>query len=91
MSKHVTIELDEEELARARAAAEARGVPLEEYLEQLVAAHLPPGVSPSRQRGLLEKIIGMGSTEHPTDIARDKDKLIAEAVWEEYQRETTRE
>jgi hypothetical protein len=40
---------------------------------------------------LLAKIIGMGSSEHPTDIASDKDKLIGEAVWEEYLRETKQE
>jgi hypothetical protein len=46
----------------------------------------PPGgqvVAESQQRALLAKIVGMGSTEHPTDIAKDKDKLIGEAVWEE--------
>ena len=91
MNKHVTIELDEDELARARVAAEARGIAMEDYLKRLIAAHLPFETPESRQKELLAKIIGMGSSEHPTDIARDKDKLIGQAVWEEYLRETKQE
>jgi hypothetical protein len=30
----------------------------------------------------------MASTGEPTDIARDKDKLIGEAAWQEYLEET---
>ena len=91
MTKHVSIELDEDDLARARLAAEAQGIAMEDYLKKLIAAHLPFETSESRQKFLLSKIIGMGSSKHPTDIAKDKDKLIGEAVWEEYLRETKQE
>jgi hypothetical protein len=87
MNEHVTIELDEDELARAHVAAEARGIAMEDYLKRLIAAHLPSDTPESQQKVLLAKIIGMGSSEHPTDIAKDRDKLIGEAVREEYRRE----
>ena len=32
----------------------------------------------------------LGASREPTDIARDKDKMIGEAVWEEYLRKTGR-
>jgi hypothetical protein len=91
MTKHVTIELDEHELARAHLAAEAQGIATEDYLRRLIAAHLPVETPKSQQKALLAKIIGLGSSTDPTDIARDKDRLIGEAVWEEYLRETKQE
>jgi hypothetical protein len=91
MNKHVTIELDEHELARAHLAAEAHGIAMEDYLKGLIAEHLPSETPESQQKALLAKIIGMGSTQQPTDIAKDKDKLIGQAVWEEYLRETKQE
>ena len=42
----------------------------------------------AQQKIYLSKIIGMVSTTEPTDIAKDKDKLIGEAVWQEYLEET---
>jgi hypothetical protein len=88
MTEHITIPLDKEELARARLAAEAQGVATEVYLRTLIAAHLPVAGEPSKQQIYLSKIFGMGSSAEPTDIAKDKDRLIGEAVWEEYQRKT---
>jgi len=85
------IELDEEAIALARREAQARGVPTEEYLRALVTANLPTETVLNRQRAQLEKIFALGSSAEPTDIARDKDKLIGEAVWEEYLRETKQE
>jgi hypothetical protein len=88
MNKHISIELDEEALARARSAAEAQGIDTEVYLRKLITANLPVAGAQSRQQMFLAKIFGMGSSAEPTDIARDKDRLIGEAVWEEYVRET---
>jgi len=91
MTEHVVIELDDAEMARARLAAEAQGVATEVYLSKLIAANLPIESERSRQKMLLAKIIGMGSTDEPTDIARDEDKLLAEAVWNEHVRKTKQE
>jgi hypothetical protein len=88
MTKHITIELDESELARAHVAAEARGIAMEDYLRRLIAAHLPFETPENHQKALLAKLIGLGSSRHPTDIAKDKDRLIGEAVWVEHLRET---
>ena len=91
MGEHVTIELSEAELARARLAAEAQGIAIEEYLRKLVAANLPSAGAQGRQRMLLSKIIGLGSSDEPTDIALEKDKLLGEAVWKEHLRKTKQE
>jgi hypothetical protein len=93
MTEHITLKLDEAELARARAAAEAQGIALEEYLHRLVTSHLPDEdeADLSRQKTHLAKLIGMGSSEEPTDIAKDKDRFLAEAVWAEHLRKTQRE
>ena len=88
MTDHVTIPLDKDEIARARLAAEANGVAMEVYLRTLIAAHLPAADAHTKQQFYLSKIFGMGSTAEPTDIAKDKDRLIGEAVWEEHLRKT---
>jgi len=91
MNKHVTIELEEDELARAHVAAEARGIAVEDYIKSLIVDQLPTETPESVQKALLAKIIGLGSSKRPTDVAKDKDKLIGEAVWAEYLRETKQE
>ena len=91
MTTHVTIELDEEVLARARLVAEALGIATEEYLRGVIAGTIPVEVAPSRQQFYLAKIFGMGSSAEPTDIAKDKDRLLDEAAWAEHLRETKQE
>jgi hypothetical protein len=93
MTKHITVELEEAELARARLAADAQGIALEEYLRKLIAENLPPAAKPDlrRQKQFLSKIIGSGSSVEPTDIAKDKDRFLAEAVWDDYLRKTKQE
>ena len=91
MTEHVTIELDEEVLARARLVAETRGIATEEYLRAVIAANIPVEVAPSQQQFYLAKIFGMGSSAEPTDIAKDKDRLLDEAAWTEHLRETKQE
>jgi hypothetical protein len=91
MTKHITIELDEDEIARAHMAAEDRGLAMEDYLKSLIAAHLPVETPENRQKALLAKIFGLGRSEQPTDIAKDKDALIDEAAWREHLHETKQE
>jgi Ribbon-helix-helix protein, copG family len=85
MSQHVTIQLDENDIERAQKAAEALGVSTEEFLRQLITANLPIRSGP---RVPFSAIFPIGSSDEPTDISKDKDKMISEAVWEEYLRET---
>ena len=88
MGEHITIELDADALARARTAARAQGIAMEDCLKKLITAHLPNKVPENRQKALLARIIGIGSSEYPTDIAKDKDKLIGEAARQEHLEET---
>ena len=91
MTEQITLEIEETDLERARKAAEAQGVATETYLRQLIADNLPISRGRRPQQIFLAKIFGMGSSAEPTDIAKDKDKLLGEAVSEEYARETKRE
>jgi len=69
---------------RARERAAALGLTLSEYICRLIAVDL--GIRP----GLLDvsAIFDLAASGEVTDIARDKDKMIGEAVWAEYLRKT---
>jgi hypothetical protein len=82
----ISVPLDDAIAARARVEAEARGMSLEAYLSDLVVQHLPPG-EPT-VKGNVSGIFGLVKDGEPTDIARDKDKLIGEAAWQEHLEET---
>lgn len=86
MTQHVTIQLDETEIERAREAAEAQGVSTEEFLRQLIAANLPLGGGPVKRA--FSTMFPLGSSDGPTDISKEKDDMISEAVWDEYLRES---
>ena len=86
MRVRITIPLDDALLERARAEAAARGIAVEAYLSDLVRQHLPP--SDPAVKADVSSIFGLVKDGKPTDIARDKDKLIGEAVWQEYLEET---
>lgn len=86
MTVLLTIPMNDASLERARAEAPARGVSVEEYLAELLQRLLPPSAPP--RKGHVSSIFGLVKEGEPTDIARDKDKLIGEAVWQEYLEET---
>jgi hypothetical protein len=86
MTEHVTIALNEEELKWARLAAAELELTLEDYLRTIVIDMLPP--PRTGPRADVSRIFGIGATAEPTDIARDKDKMIGEAVWQEHLRKT---
>ena len=88
MTVHVQIELDEDTRRRAEERAAALGLSLEDYLQRVISGHLPP--VGQRTRANVSSIIGIGSSREPTDVARDKDRLVGEAVWKEYLEETGR-
>ena len=75
MMVRTQISLDSERPAQARARAAELGVSLAEYVRRLVdrdVARLPRTVDRS-------VVFDLGGGE-PTDIARGKDRMIAEAV-----------
>jgi hypothetical protein len=88
MTEHVTISLDAEHLKRARREALRLGVSLESYLSSLVHDRLPVAASADQHKPQISAIFGIGASVDPTDIGRDKDIMVGEAVWKEHLRKT---
>jgi len=74
----VTIDPDLQRRAQARAAE--LGISFPEYVRRLLAHDLGEP-RPKADISVLFDLIDEGP---PTDIARDKDKMVGEAVWDEY-------
>ncbi len=66
---------------RAQAKAAEFGISFAEYMRRLVAQ------DPKADISIMFDLIDEGP---PTDIARDKDKMIGEAVWDNYLRKLGR-
>lgn len=86
MTVQLTIPIDHASLARARAEAAARGLSVGAYVAELVPQWLSPAAVIAK--GHVSSIFGLVKDGEATDIARDKDQLIGEAVWQEYLEET---
>ena len=86
MNARTQITLDPEMQRRAHAKAAELGISFAEYVRRLIAGDLEDS-KPSVDVSIL---FDLGASAEPTDIARDKDKMIGEAVWEEYLRKTDR-
>ncbi|MEQ1715645.1 MAG: hypothetical protein ABL907_06625 [Hyphomicrobium sp.] len=88
MTVHITIPLDDEVLARARQEAEQQGISLELLVQHLISSNFAPVDRPLT--GTVEDIFDLipASAGPPTDIGRDKDAMIGEAVWQEHLRKT---
>lgn len=76
--------MDPETQRRAQAKAAELGISFAEYVRRLVAQDL----GEAKPKADVSVIFDLGASGEPTDIARDKDKLIGDAVWEEYLEET---
>ncbi len=59
---------------------------VEAYVGELIRTWLPPAAQTAQ--GDVSSIFGLVQDGEPTDIARDKDKLIGEAAWQEHLEET---
>jgi hypothetical protein len=78
--------MDPELQRRAQAKATELGISFAEYIRRLVADDLgTPKPKPD-----ISILFDLGASREPTDIARDKDKMIGEAVWQDYLRKTGR-
>jgi hypothetical protein len=86
MNARARITMSAELYRRARQRAAELGVSFAEYVRRLLAGHLgePKG------RPDISIIFDLCASGEPTDVARDKDKMIGEAVWEDYLRKTGR-
>jgi hypothetical protein len=96
MNIRTQISMDPAMRRRAHAKAAALGISFAEYVRRLVAQDL----GDAKARGFAEagieakpdisSIFDLGASTKLTDIARDKDKLIGEAVWANHLRKVGR-
>jgi hypothetical protein len=87
MNVRTQITLDPQLQRRAHAKAAELGISFAEYIRRLVAGDLGETTKTKPDISILFDLVDEGP---PTDIARDKDKMIGEAVWQDYLRKTGR-
>lgn len=78
MTARTQIYLPEEEHRRARIRAAEQGISLSEYIRRLVKRDLE--ATKAGSRATIEAIFGLGTAGEPTDVGRDKDRLVGEAI-----------
>jgi hypothetical protein len=86
MNARTQITMDAEMQRRAHAKAAELGISFAEYVRRLVAHDL----GERKPKVDVSVVFDLGASDEPTDIARDKDKMLGEAVWSEYLRKTGR-
>jgi len=86
MNARTQITMDPETQRRAQAKAAELGISFAEYIRRLVSADLG---GPKRKVDM-SIFFDLGASDEPTDVARDKDKMLGQAVWEQYLRKTGR-
>jgi hypothetical protein len=85
MSARIQITIDPEMQRRAYAKAAALGISFAEYVRRLLAEDLGEA-----KRNVDVSLVFDLIDEGPrTNIARDKGKMVGEAVWKEHQRKTS--
>ena len=78
------VTMDPDLLRRAKAKAAQLGLSFSEYVRRLITYDLDT----PRGKADVSVMFDFCDSGEPTDVARDKDKLIGEAVWAEYLRKT---
>jgi len=86
MNVRTQITLDPETQRRAQAKAADLGISFAEYVRRLVATDL----GEAKRKVDVSILFDLIDEGPPTDIARNKDKMIGEAVWHGYLRKTGR-
>jgi len=87
MKARTQITLDQKLRQRAHAKAAELGISFTEYVRRLVTNDL--GAVP-QSKADISVVFDLVDEGQPTNIARDKDQMIGEAVWKEYSRKTKR-
>jgi hypothetical protein len=85
MNARTQITLDPETQARARAKAAELGISFAEYVRRLLARDL----GQTKRKVAIAALFDLVDEGPPTNVARDKDKMIAEAVWREHVSKTS--
>jgi hypothetical protein len=86
MNARTQISMDPEMQRRAHAKAAELGISFAEYVRRLVAQD----IGGPRQEGDISVLFDLIDEGPPTNIARDKDQMVGQAVWNEYLRKTGR-
>jgi hypothetical protein len=86
MNARKQITMDPEMQRRAEAKAAELGISFAEYIRRLVAGDL----GERKPKADISMVFDLGASDQPTDIARDKDKMIGEAAWQNYLRKVGR-
>jgi hypothetical protein len=80
MTARTQITMDPALQRRAQARATALGISFAEYVRRLVAED----IGAPKPKADISNLFDLIDEGPPTDIARDKDKMIGEAVWQEH-------
>ena len=86
MNARTQVTLNAEMQRRAQAKAADLGISFAEYVRRLVANDL----GEPKRKANISIVFDLVDEGLVTDIARDKDKMIGEAVWANYLRKTRR-
>lgn len=86
MNERVQITIDPELRERAQRRANDLGISFAEYVRRVLAGDL----GPPRPKPDISVIFDLVTDGPVTNIAKDKDKMLGEAAWEDYQRSTRR-
>jgi hypothetical protein len=84
MNTRSQITLDPELQRRAHAKAAELGISFAEYIRRLLTNDL----GEPKAKADISVVFDLVDEGPPTNIARDKDKMIGEAVWQEHLRST---
>jgi hypothetical protein len=84
MNARTQITMSPELQRRAQAKAAELGISFAEYIRRLVAGDL----GERAPKADITSVFNLIDEGPPTNIARDKDKMIADAVWKEHLRKT---
>jgi hypothetical protein len=85
MNARTQVTIDPELQRRAHAKATELGISFAEYIRRLVANDL----GQTKRKVDISVVFDLVDEGPRTNIARDKDKMISEAVWEEHSRKTS--
>jgi hypothetical protein len=84
MNPRTQITIDPEMQRRAHAKAAALGISFAEYVRRLLAEDL----GEAKRKVDVSLIFDLVDEGPHTNITRDKDKMVGEAVWKEHRRKT---
>ncbi len=80
MKARTQITLDPQTQRRGQAKAAELAISFAEYVRRLLAQDLDQ----PKPKADISVVFDLGASDEPTDIARGKDKMVGDAVWEEY-------